>query len=78
MEEVLMAARHLWKNEQVPNGYTIAADCENILHRAGIILPGEKAIIGKKMYSHTNPVSMLTVLSKIQIYMKRSSLKKLV
>lgn len=68
MEEVLMAARHLWKNEQVPNGYTIAADCENILRRAGIILPGEKAIIGKNVFAHESGIHVDGVIKNPNLY----------
>lgn len=68
MEEVLMAARHLWKNEQVPNGYSIAADCENILRRAGIILPGEKAIIGKNVFAHESGIHVDGVIKNPNLY----------
>jgi len=68
MEEVLMAARHLWKNEQVPNGYTIAADCGNILRRAGIILPGEKAIIGKNVFAHESGIHVDGVIKNPNLY----------
>ncbi|WP_440945370.1 homocitrate synthase/isopropylmalate synthase family protein [Methanosarcina sp. T3] len=68
MEEVLMAARHLWKNEQVPNGYSIATDCENILYRAGIMLPGEKAIIGKNVFAHESGIHVDGVLKNPNLY----------
>ncbi|AKB33587.1 Homocitrate synthase 1 [Methanosarcina siciliae HI350] len=68
MEEVLMAARHLWKNEQVPDGYSIAADCENILYRAGIMLPGEKAIIGKNVFAHESGIHVDGVLKNPDLY----------
>jgi homocitrate synthase NifV len=68
MEEVLMAARHLWKNARVPDGYSIAADCENILYRAGIILPGEKAIIGKNVFAHESGIHVDGVLKNPNLY----------
>lgn len=68
MEEVLMAAKHLWKSEQVPNGYSIATDCENILHRAGIILPGEKAIIGKNVFAHESGIHVDGVIKNPNLY----------
>jgi homocitrate synthase NifV len=68
MEEVLMVARHLWKNEKVPNGYTIATDCENILQRAGIVLPGEKAIIGKNVFAHESGIHVDGVIKNPNLY----------
>lgn len=68
MEEVLMTARHLWKNEKVPNGYTIATDCENILQRAGIVLPGEKAIIGKNVFAHESGIHVDGVIKNPNLY----------
>jgi homocitrate synthase NifV len=68
MEEVLMAARHLWKNEQIPNGYTIATDCENILQKAGIILPGEKALIGKNVFAHESGIHVDGVIKNPNLY----------
>lgn len=68
MEEVLMAARHLWKNEQVPEGYSIATDCENILCRAGIKLPGEKAIIGKNVFAHESGIHVDGVIKNPNLY----------
>lgn len=68
MEEVLMAARHLWKNEQVPNGYSIATDCEKILYKAGVTLPGEKAVIGKNVFAHESGIHVDGVIKDPNLY----------
>jgi homocitrate synthase NifV len=56
MEEVLMAVRHLWKQEQIPAGYSLAADCERILAPMGISLPVDKAIIGRGVFAHESGI----------------------
>jgi homocitrate synthase NifV len=68
MEEVLMAVKYLWKNERVPDGYSIATDCEDLLDKAGIILPGEKAIIGKNVFAHESGIHVDGVIKNPNIY----------
>lgn len=68
MEEVLMAVKHLWKNERVPDGYSIATDCEDLLDKAGIILPGEKAIIGKNVFAHESGIHVDGVIKNPKLY----------
>lgn len=56
MEEVLMVARHLWKQEQIPAGFSLAADCARVLAQAGIDLPINKAIIGRDVFAHESGI----------------------
>lgn len=56
MEEVLMALKHLWKQEQIADGSSLAMDCSKILSYMGVELPVDKAIIGKDVFAHESGI----------------------
>ncbi|EIW20042.1 MULTISPECIES: pyruvate carboxyltransferase [Pelosinus] len=56
MEEVLMAVKHLWKQDQVPSGSSLTADCIEILSYMGISLPVDKALIGRDVFAHESGI----------------------
>lgn len=56
MEEVLMAVKHLWKQDQVPSGSSLTADCMQILSYMGISLPVDKALIGRDVFAHESGI----------------------
>lgn len=56
MEEVLMALKHLWKQEQIVDGSSLAMDCSKILSYMGIELPVDKAVIGKDVFAHESGI----------------------
>jgi len=56
MEEVLMAVKHLWKQDQVPSGKSLMVDCTNILSHMGISLPVDKALIGRDVFAHESGI----------------------
>lgn len=56
MEEVLMVVKHLWKQDQVPSGSSLAADCMEILTYIGIKLPVDKALIGPDVFAHESGI----------------------
>lgn len=56
MEEVLMAVKHLWKQEQVSSGSSLTADCKEILSYMGIQLPVDKALIGRDVFAHESGI----------------------
>jgi homocitrate synthase NifV len=68
MEEVLMTVRHLWKNQSIPKGDSLAEDCANILDQAGILLAHEKAIIGKNIFAHESGIHVDGVLKNPELY----------
>ncbi len=68
MEEVLMSVRHLWKEDRVPEGRSMAADCAGILDKAGIILPGEKAVIGKCVFAHESGIHVDGIVKNPELY----------
>jgi|GEM_PF-584814 homocitrate synthase NifV len=68
MEEVLMAARHLWKNQLVPDGSNLAIDCKTILSKAGILLPDEKAVIGSRVFAHESGIHVDGILKNPELY----------
>jgi len=56
MEEVLMAVKHLWKQEQIPSGMSLTKDCMQILLSIGIHLPVDKALIGRDVFAHESGI----------------------
>jgi len=56
MEEVLMAVKHLWKQDHVPSGSTLRLDCLEILSYMGISLPVDKALIGSDVFAHESGI----------------------
>ncbi|HEY5586958.1 MAG TPA: hypothetical protein VIK78_21025 [Ruminiclostridium sp.] len=56
MEEVLMALKHLWKQEKVPSGHSLAFDCSEILSYMGIKLSVDKAIVGNNIFAHESGI----------------------
>lgn len=67
-EEILMSAKHLWKDGQVAEGGTIAKDCADILGKAGIALPGEKAVIGKNIFAHESGIHVDGIVKNPELY----------
>ncbi|HEY8805326.1 MAG TPA: hypothetical protein VIM42_09530 [Clostridium sp.] len=68
MEEVLMALKHLWKQEKVHNGFTLANDCAEILSYMGIKLPVDKAIIGKDVFAHESGIHVDGIVKNPYLY----------
>ncbi|WP_246615321.1 homocitrate synthase/isopropylmalate synthase family protein [Clostridium thailandense] len=68
MEEVLMAAKHLWKWYQVPSGKSIAPDFAKLLAYMGISLPGDKAIIGNNVFAHESGIHVDGVFKNSLLY----------
>ena len=67
-EEVLMALKHLWKQEQVPDGFSLAFDCAEILSYIGIKLPVDKAIIGKYVFAHESGIHVDGISKNPSLY----------
>lgn len=68
MEEVLMAAKHLWKWCQVPSGKSIAPDFSKLLSYMGISLPEDKAIIGNNVFAHESGIHVDGVFKNPLLY----------
>ncbi|AIF53395.1 pyruvate carboxyltransferase [Pelosinus sp. UFO1] len=56
MEEVLMAVKHLWKQDQISSGSSLTKDCMEILSYMGIELPVDKALIGRDVFAHESGI----------------------
>ncbi|MHC1682769.1 MAG: hypothetical protein AB6733_07465 [Clostridiaceae bacterium] len=56
MEEVLMSLKHLWKQDDIINGSSLAFDCSEILNSMGIDIPIDKAIIGNYVFAHESGI----------------------
>lgn len=56
MEEVLMALKHLWKQEKIASGCSLAFDCSEILSYMGLTLSVDKAIIGNNIFAHESGI----------------------
>ncbi len=68
LEEVLMAVKHLWKQDQQIDGTSLAADCERILSSLHIALPVDKAIIGRDVFAHESGIHVDGVNKNPAIY----------
>jgi len=68
MEEVLMAVKHLWKQDQVVSGSSLTADCMEILSHMGISLPIDKALIGRGVFAHESGIHVDGVIKNPLIY----------
>jgi homocitrate synthase NifV len=55
-EEVLMAVKHLWKQDSVPSGRSLATDCLQVLSAMEISLPVDKALIGRDVFAHESGI----------------------
>lgn len=68
MEEVLMAVKHLWKQDQVPSGSTLATDCIQLLSYMGIDLPVDKALIGRDVFAHESGIHVDGIVKNPLLY----------
>ncbi|WP_378954364.1 pyruvate carboxyltransferase [Pelosinus sp. sgz500959] len=68
MEEVLMAVKHLWKQDQVPSGGSLAKDCMQILAAMGISLPVDKALIGRDVFAHESGIHVDGITKNPSLY----------
>jgi homocitrate synthase NifV len=68
MEEVLMAVKHLWKQDQVSSGSSLTADCKEILSYMGIQLPVDKALIGRDVFAHESGIHVDGITKNPLIY----------
>jgi homocitrate synthase NifV len=56
MEEILMTVKHLWHQDLVPSGSSLATDCTQILSYMEIPLPVDKALIGRDVFAHESGI----------------------
>jgi len=68
MEEVLMAVKHLWKQDQVPSGSSLMTDCMQILSYMKISLPVDKALIGRDVFAHESGIHVDGVTKNPLLY----------
>jgi homocitrate synthase NifV len=68
MEEVLMAVKHLWKQDQVSSGSSLTTDCKEILSYMGIQLPVDKALIGRDVFAHESGIHVDGIAKNPLIY----------
>lgn len=68
MEEVLMAVKHLWKQDQVSSGSSLTADCRQILSYMEIQLPVDKALIGRDVFAHESGIHVDGIIKNPLLY----------
>ncbi len=68
MEEVLMAVKHLWKQDQVPSGSSLAKDCMQVVSAMGISLPVDKALIGRDVFAHESGIHVDGITKNPSLY----------